>query len=496
MDKLRIFDTTLRDGEQSPGCSMRIDEKIEIARQLEKLNVDVIEAGFAVSSQGDWDSVKAVAETVKNCAVCSLARANAADIDAAAAALSGAARSVIHIFLATSPLHMQYKLKMSPERVLEKIRESVRYARNLAAEVEFSAEDASRTERDFLKKVCETALLAGARTLNMPDTVGYRAPQEMYGLVRFLRENVAGIEHAVISAHNHNDLGMAVANSLAMVSAGARQVECAVNGIGERAGNCALEEVVMAVKTRAAYFGVETRIDTREIYRASSLLASVVGTRIPANKPVVGANAFAHESGIHQHGVLANPETYEIMSPADVGIPENKIVLGKHSGKHAFSEHLKDMGYHVSDGEIAALFVEFKALADKKKYVSDQDIAALLTGGGKARDLAFVLADFQIASQKGAARAEIALLTGGQTKRGASAGDGPIDAAFRAIDAIAGREFELESYDAQSVTGGNDAQGVTSVRLRSDGQTASGRGVSTDVVESAILAYLDAINKI
>ncbi len=495
--KIKIFDTTLRDGEQSPGCSMTIGEKLEVAAQLERLNVDIIEAGFAVSSPGDFESVREVSRIIKNCGVASLARAARGDIDAAYDALKNAAAPRIHIFLATSPLHMEYKLKMSPETVLEKIADSVKYARSFIPDIEFSAEDASRSDREFLAKACSVAVKHGATTINIPDTVGYCTPQEMHDLIRYLMNNVAGAEKVTFSAHNHNDLGLGVANSLSMILAGAGQVECTVNGIGERAGNSSLEEIVMGLATRPHFYEAKTDIVTTEIYKACRLVSNITGVKIHPTKPIVGANAFAHESGIHQHGVLAKRETYEIMSPESVGIPENRIVLGKHSGKHAFSEHLKLMGYDLPDDKLPEAFNAFKVLADKKKYVSDKDIEALLSTGVKTQlPRRCALENFSISCSKGTASASLILRVENDFITHSANGDGPIDAAFNAVNQALKTEYVLSDYNVTSVTGGNDALGESMVRLSYGGVTAVGRGVSTDVIESGILAYIDAVNKL
>ena len=497
MRKIKIFDTTLRDGEQSPGCSMHISEKLEVALQLERLKVDIIEAGFAVASPGDFESVKEVSRAIKNCAVASLARASTGDIDAAYGALKYAAAPRIHVFLATSPLHMEYKLKMSPQTVLEKIADSVKYARGLVPDIEFSAEDASRSDREFLAKACAVAIKNGAATINIPDTVGYSTPQEMYDLIKYLTANVDGAEKAVFSAHNHNDLGLGVANSLAMALAGAGQIECTVNGIGERAGNASLEEIVMGFATRPHFYGAETGIDTHEIYRTCRLIAGITGVSIHPTKPIVGANAFAHESGIHQHGVMNKRETYEIMSPQSVGIPENRIVLGKHSGRHAFAEHLKDMGYTLDETEVNEVFAEFKLLADKKKFVSDKDIEALLSSGIKSRtDRKYALGGFNINCSKGVASATVTIVYDNTHVTQAAHGDGPLDAAFNAVNAALKTGYVLTDYNVRSITGGNDAQGESAVKLSYGGSAAAGRGVSTDVIESGILAYIDAVNKL
>jgi 2-isopropylmalate synthase len=478
---------------------MHINEKIELALQLERLGADIIEAGFAASSPGDFDSVRTIAQRIKNCRVASLARALAADVDKAYEAIKDAAAPRIHIFLATSPLHMQYKLKMTEDEVLSRIAESVKYAKSKVFDVEFSAEDASRSDRGFLKKAFEAAVKAGATVINMPDTVGYCTPGEMYDLARFVKENVKGADKVDLSAHNHNDLGLAVANSLAMVEAGITQVECTVNGIGERAGNASLEEIVMGINTRPYLYNAETRVNTKEIYKTCKLVSNIIGVNIHPTKPIVGGNAFAHEAGIHQHGVLAKKETYEILSPESVGIPENKIVLGKHSGKHAFYEHLKEMGYRDINGErLQELFDEFKRLCDVKKSVSNRDIEALLSNKSLEKNLKYTLENFVINCKKGNAYAAVSIRCGdNEIKTEIQDGDGPIDGAFRAVDKIVGRNFMLSDYGVQSVTEGKEALGESYVRLSlENGASVIGRGVSTDVIESGILAYVDAVNKL
>ncbi|MDR1940591.1 MAG: 2-isopropylmalate synthase [Clostridiales bacterium] len=499
MRKIKIFDTTLRDGEQSPGCSMHINEKIELALQLERLGVDIIEAGFPASSEGDFDSVAKIAEKIKNSAIAGLSRALISDIDKAYGAVKKSQSPRIHIFLATSELHMQYKLKMTRQEVLRRIEESVKYAKAKVFDVEFSAEDASRSDRAFLAEAFSTAIRSGATVVNIPDTVGFCTPTEMYDLVRFLKENVGGAEKVDFSAHNHNDLGLAVANTLAMVEAGITQAECTVNGIGERAGNASLEEIVMGINTRPYLYNAETRINTREIYRTCKLVSNIIGVNISPTKPIVGANAFAHESGIHQHGVLAKRETYEILSPEAVGIPQNKIVLGKHSGKHAFSEHLADMGYADIDGDaLQKLFDEFKRLCDVKKSVSNKDIEALLSNKAVVQNVKYSLENFIISSRKdGQGYAAVSIKCGGEIKTAIETGDGPLDSAFLAVEKIVGRSFVLSDYGVQSVTEGQDALGESYVRLAAPGgESVIGRGVSTDVIESGIKAYIDAVNKI
>ena len=496
MTTIKIFDTTLRDGEQSPGCSMNLQEKIEVARQLEKLGVDVIEAGFAIASPGDFQSVKTVAETVKNARVASLARALTKDIDRAYEAVKGAVSPRIHTFIATSPIHMEYKLKMKPDDVLAQAVEMVKYAKAYCADVEFSAEDASRSEPEFLYRVFEAVIAAGATCINVPDTVGYSMPEEFGALVKSVKENVRGIEKVDLSVHCHNDLGLAVANSLAAIRAGATQAECTINGIGERAGNAALEEIVMAIATRQDFYGFTTNIDTKQIYNSSRLISAITGVPVQPNKAIVGKNAFAHEAGIHQHGVLANKKTYEIMTPESIGLPENAIVLGKHSGKHAFCERLKDLGYVVDDQRINESFERFKELADRKKEVSDLDLRALVELEQFEIPVDYEFDSFVINSgNKMTATAVVKLVHDEQTIEEAATGDGPVDAAFNAIERCIGESFTLEDYIVRSVTGGKDAQGEVVVKLSKDDKNVKGRGLSTDIVEASVKAYIDAINR-
>ncbi len=496
MTTIKIFDTTLRDGEQSPGCSMNLQEKIEVARQLEKLGVDVIEAGFAIASPGDFQSVKTIAETVKNARVASLSRALKKDIDRAYEAVKGAVSPRIHTFIATSPIHMEYKLKMKPDDVLAQAAEMVKYAKSLCFDVEFSAEDASRSDPEFLYRVFEAVIAAGATCINVPDTVGYSMPEEFGALVKGVKENVRGIEKVDLSVHCHNDLGLAVANSLAAISAGATQAECTINGIGERAGNAALEEIVMAIATRQDFYGFTTNINTKQIYNASRLISAITGVPVQPNKAIVGKNAFAHEAGIHQHGVLANKKTYEIMTPESIGLPENAIVLGKHSGKHAFCERLKDLGYMVDEQRIDESFERFKELADRKKDVSDLDLRALVELDQFEIPVDYEFDSFVINSgNKMTATAVVKLIHDGQTVEEAATGDGPVDAAFNAIERCIGESFTLEDYIVRSVTGGKDAQGEVVVKLSKDDKNVKGRGLSTDIVEASVKAYIDAINR-
>lgn len=495
---IKIFDTTLRDGEQSPGCSMNLKEKIEMAKQLERMKVDVIEAGFAISSPGDFTSVKTIAETIKDCSVASLARTATKDIDRAWEALSGAVAPRIHTFIATSPLHMEYKLQMTPDEVYERSVEMVKYAKKYCSDVEFSAEDATRSDLKFLAKVIEGVIKAGATVVNLPDTVGYTTPDECYNFFTTLREYAPSMDKIIISAHCHNDLGLGVANTLAAIKAGATQVECTINGIGERAGNSAMEEIVMALHTRKDVLQAETRIVTTEIMRASSLLSRITGVKVQPNKAIVGENAFAHESGIHQHGVMKNKETYEIMSPETIGIVDNNnMVLGKHSGKHALKNKVKELGYDMSDSDIDTLFAKFKELADKKKQVYDRDIEALISKEAVQVPKTYELNSFVINSGNSITSTAVLNMTKeGRAIEKVSRGDGPIDASFKAIAKIVGMNLKLEDYQLQSVTEGVDAQGDALVKISNgDGVIYAGRGLSTDVIEASIRAYINAVNK-
>ena len=493
---VRIFDTTLRDGEQAPGCSMNISDKVRVARQLEKLGVDVIEAGFAIASPGDFESVQAVAAAVEKPIVASLARAVKVDIDRAWEAVKGAKRPMIHTFIATSDIHMEHKLKMSREQVLERAGEMVAYAKSLSGYVEFSAEDASRSDLDFLCQVLETAIANGADVLNIPDTVGYSTPTEMAAIITHIKQNVKGIENVIISVHCHNDLGLGVANSLASVMAGAAQVECTINGLGERAGNASLEEIVMALTTRKDLYQAEHNIDTKQIYPTSRMVSGTTGQHVQVNKAIVGENAFAHEAGIHQHGVLANRMTYEIMTPESVGISGNKMVLGKHSGKHALADRLSNMGYNLSKDTLSDVFDEFKKLCDTKKNVDDRDLEALVSEATHTESQFYRLERFETTSgNQIESKAIVALSLDGDLKESASTGDGPVDAAFKAIEQISGKAFKLQTYRINAVTEGEDAMGMVDVTMEIDGKNFKGRGVSTDIIESSIRACLDALNR-
>jgi 2-isopropylmalate synthase len=497
-NKVIIFDTTLRDGEQSPGMSMNLREKIEMAKQLERMGVDVIEAGFASSSPEDFGSVKSIADTIRNCTVTSLARASVSDIDAVWDAVKGAANPRIHLFLATSDLHMEYKLKMSRDEVLEAAAEMTKRAAGYCPDIQFSAEDATRSDMDFLEQVVRAVIKAGATTINLPDTVGYTTPDEHEAFFREIRRRVPELDGIVASAHCHDDLGLAVANSLAAVRGGARQVECTINGIGERAGNAALEEIIMALYVRKNQFGVIANIDTTEIVKSSSLLTRITGVKVQPNKAIVGDNAFAHEAGIHQHGVLAKAETYEIMTPASVGLKESNLVLGKHSGKHAFRDRVNELGYSLSDAELAEAFKRFKILADRKKRVYDKDIEAIVAKESVQVPKTFSLGSYVINSGNTiTATATVSMFRDGKQTEKVSRGSGPIDAAFKAINKIVGRQLELDDYQINAISEGEDAQGDARVVLKSEkGRTFSGRGLSTDIIEASVMAYINAVNKI
>ncbi len=497
MDKIIIFDTTLRDGEQAPGASLNQKEKLDIAFALEELGVDAIEAGFPVSSEGDFNAVKLIAKEVKRPIVCGLARALAKDIDFAYQATKPAKHPRIHVFLATSKIHMRYKLKKAENEILRLARKAVAYARNLCDDIEFSPEDASRTEREFLYRVVETVIRAGAKTVNIPDTVGYAEPQEFGNLIRSIRENVPNIRNTVISVHCHNDLGLAVANSLSALKNGARQVECTINGIGERAGNASLEEIVMGLKVRTDTFSLRTSLNTKAIYKTSKLVSKLTGFVVAPNKAVVGLNAFRHESGIHQDGVLKERSTYEIIRAEDVGFKVEGLVLGKHSGRHAFKERLRRIGYKINEKELDDAFKEFKLLADKKREVFDDDIIAIIQENieGKAPET-WSLNSFLISSGSHVKpSAKIALSSKGRLFEETASGDGPVDACYKAIEKIIRLKFPLLDYSIQSLTRGEDALGEVSVRLRAKASEVFGRGSSTDIVEASIKAYLQAVNK-
>ncbi len=493
-----IFDTTLRDGEQSPGVSLNVREKLEIALQLAALNVDVIEAGFPIASPGDFAAVREIAREVRGPVIAGLARANREDIDRAWEALRQAERPRIHTFIATSDIHMKYKLKKTREEVLEQAVAAVKYAKQYTPDVEFSAEDASRSEFDFLCKVIEAAIEAGATVINIPDTVGYAIPFEFGEFITRIRERVKNIDKVILSVHCHNDLGLAVANSLAAVESGAQQVECAVNGLGERAGNAALEEIVMGLYTRRSYYDCETAIKYDEIYRTSKLVSSLTGIPVQPNKAIVGKNAFLHESGIHQDGVLKERQTYEIMNPQLIGLSQTNLVLGKHSGRHALRERLAELGYILKDDELERAFVRFKNLADRKKEITDLDLEAIVKNEIKIAPELYQLSYLHISSGTTVVpTATVGLKRNGGTLEDAACGDGPVDAAFKAVDKIVGiQNLSLTEYTLSAITGGKDALGEVVVRVDYQGRTFVGRGVSTDIIESSVKAYLNAINKV
>ena len=498
-DRLVIFDTTLRDGEQSPGASMTREEKIRVARQLEKMRVDVIEAGFAAASPGDFEAIRAIAETIKESTVCSLARANEKDIQRAGEAIQPAARKRIHTFIATSPIHMEKKLRMSPDQVVEQAVKAIGWARQYTDDVEFSAEDAGRSELDFLCRIFEAVIKAGATTINVPDTVGYNFPNQFAETIRQLIERVPNSDKVVWSVHCHNDLGLAVANSLSAVLAGARQVECTINGLGERAGNASLEEVVMAVRTRPDIFPVETRIETTQIVPASKLVSQITGYPVQPNKAIVGANAFAHESGIHQDGVLKHRETYEIMRAEDVGWTQNKLVLGKHSGRNAFKSRLAELGVVLESEEaLNSAFARFKELADKKHEIFDEDLHALISDEAVTPAQEHYKLNYsQVCSETGEVpHSRVTLTVGGQELNAESDGSGPVDATFKAIEKVVQSGGELLLYSVNAITTGTDAQGEVTVRLSKGGRVVNGQGADTDIVVASAKAYLNALNKL
>lgn len=497
-DRIIIFDTTLRDGEQSPGCSMNLDEKLRMARLLDEMGVDVIEAGFPIASQGDFEAVSEIAKILQNAVVCGLSRATKKDIQAAGDALAPARQKRIHTFISTSPLHMKYKLQMTPEAVLEAVAESVTFARDFTDDVEWSAEDGSRTEDDFLCQCVETAIKCGATTINIPDTVGYAVPEEYARQIRMLIERVPNMDQARLSVHCHNDLGLAVANSLAGVAAGARQIECTINGIGERAGNAALEEVVMAMRTRADKIPYHNNIKTEMITKISRTLSNTIGFNVQPNKAIVGANAFAHESGIHQDGMLKNAQTYEIMTPASVGLTRSELVLGKHSGRHALKSKIEELGYELGDNAFQQLFQRFKDLADKKKQVFDDDIIALIEDevGTQADTIKFVSLQVQ-AGSTGPQTAELCVTIEGEKKCTKVEGKGPVDAIFGAIRELVPHEgARLQLYQVHAITGGTDAQAEVTVRLEEDGKTVNGQGTDADTLVASARAYIHALNKL
>lgn len=497
-DHLIIFDTTLRDGEQSPGASMTQEEKVRIARQLERMRVDIIEAGFPAASNGDFKAVKAIADTIKDSTVCGLARAIKGDIDRAGEALKNANSARIHTFIATSPVHMEKKLRMSPDQVLEQAVKAVKWAREYTDNVEFSPEDAGRSNIDFLCHILEAVIKAGATTLNIPDTVGYTMPEQFGKLVQTLRERIPNSNKAIFSVHCHNDLGLAVANSLSAVMNGARQVECTVNGLGERAGNASLEEIVMAVRTRQDVFPCETLIDTTHIVPASKLVSGITGFPVQPNKAIVGANAFAHEAGIHQDGVLKHRETYEIMRAEDVGWGANKLSLGKHSGRNAFRNRLAELGIELESEEILnATFIRFKELADKKHDIFDEDLHALVSDETMSLQEHYKLLSLTAHSETGETPyAKIVIAEGGKELRAESDGSGPVDATFRAIEKIISSDTELQLYSVNNITSGTDSQGEVTVRLQKSGRIVNGSGSDIDIVTASAKAYLSALNKL
>jgi 2-isopropylmalate synthase len=498
-DRVIVFDTTLRDGEQAPGASMNLSQKLQVAKALAALGVDVMEVGFPVASPGDFKAVEAISRQVEGPVICALARAHRPDIDAVLKALAPASRRRVHVFLATSPIHREHKLRMTQAEVVRVATGAIEYARERCDDVEFSAEDAARTEPDFLVEVVERAIEAGATTINIPDTVGYAVPSHFAAIIENLRAKVRGIDRVVLSVHCHDDLGMAVANSLAALQAGARQVECTVNGIGERAGNCSLEEVVMALRTRHDFFGLRTGIRTQQLCSASRVVAGATGFHVARNKAVVGQNAFAHESGIHQHGMINHQQTYEVMRPEDVGFKSTNLVLGKHSGRHALNARLHDLGYQLEPEQIDKVFEELKRLADKKKEIYDGDLDALLVGlfhNGTARR--WELASLNAVSGTGTPpTAAVSLLTrDGRKLDEAATGDGPVDAVFKCIERITGVKARLRDFTIASVSAGEDAQGEVIVVVEHEGRTYRGRGLNTDIVLASAEAYLEVVNRI
>ncbi len=498
-ENIIIFDTTLRDGEQSPGASMNIEEKLRIAHQLERLNVDVIEAGFPIASDGDYEAVKKIAKTIKGPQIAGLSRSSNMDIDRAWDALKYAGeRGRIHTFIATSDIHMKFKLKMSEQQVLDAAVAAVTLAAGYTPNVEFSAEDAVRTQLPFLAKVIKAVIEAGATTVNIPDTVGYTIPSEYFDMISYLKKNVSNIEKAIISVHCHNDLGLAVANSLAAVQAGARQLECTINGIGERAGNCSLEEAVMTLRTRHDILPYTTNVVTEQIIPSSKLLSTITGIHVQPNKAIVGINAFAHEAGIHQHGMMMDKSTYEIMTPESVGLNQNKLVLGKHSGRHAFIDRLKKLGYDLSKEEIQKAFVRFKTLADLKKEIFDEDLDAIVADEVLRVPETYKLEQMNVSSGSFAApTATVAMEINGKVKRTAVMGDGPVDATFKAIKKLTKSKAKLLNFSVGAITGGTDAQGECSVRLQSaEGREVLGQGAHPDIIVASAKAYVNALNKL
>ncbi len=497
IELIRIFDTTLRDGEQSPGFTMNAEEKLVMAQQLAKLGVNTIEAGFAAASPGDFESVREIGHSIKGPLIVSLARTRLEDVDAAAEALKGSPHWGIHTFVASSPLHMKYKLQQEPEDVLQGAVKAVEHARSFTDNVEFSPEDATRSEPEFLVRMCSETVRAGATIINIPDTVGYTTPQEMYELIERLKNEVYHADEITFSVHCHNDLGLAVANSLAAVRAGARQIECTINGIGERAGNASLEEIVMALRVRREFHKLDTAINAQEIYHASRLLTQLTGIPVQPNKAIVGANAFAHEAGIHQDGVLKNPLTYEIMTPESVGIKASSLVLGKHSGRHALADRVRELGYELSTSELNRVFQEFKRLADLKKTVYDEDIEALITQTTSVGAGRYKLRSMNVSSGTNTVpTATVEMEIDGDIKREAHFGDGPVDAALNTIKALTGSRCKLTQYKVNAVTGGTDAQGEVSVTIEDDGRSATGRGTDLDIIMASAKAFVSALNRL
>ena len=497
-NRIRIFDTTLRDGEQAPGCSMTLSEKLRVAKALSELRVDIIEAGFPAASPGDFESVREIAERNFGPTICGLARCNPADIEKVYEAVKGAENHRIHVFVATSAIHREHKLKMAKEEIIRSAVGAVKLAREFVDDVEFSPEDASRTELAYLAEVVTAAIEAGATTVNIPDTVGYTVPAEFDRLFRYLKDNVPNIDDVVLSVHCHNDLGMAVANSLAAVHAGARQIECTINGIGERAGNCSLEEAVMAIRTRAEFFGLETGIDTTRLYPTSRLVSNITGMHPPRNKAIVGENAFAHEAGIHQHGMLQHASTYEIMRPEDVGISKSNLVLGKHSGRHAFRDRLVELGFELDEFETNRAFQEFKRLADKKKDIYDGDLESIVMNAGSASSGPWTLKSLEVQTHTDQPATAAITLIGedGAEVSDSAHGDGPVAAAFQALEHVTGVELVLRNFELHSASIGEDAQGEVTVTVEHDGQSFRGRGASVDIVEAGVRACLEVMNRI
>ena len=494
---VRIFDTTLRDGEQAPGCGMTAEEKLRVAHQLEKLGVDIIEAGFPISSEGDFQSVKIIAEKIRGCEIAGLCRANFNDIDRGWEAVKGAEYPRIHTFIATSDIHLKHKLRKSRDEVLEIISTAVKHATHYTDNVEFSCEDATRTDLDYLCKAVDVAVRSGAKIINIPDTVGYTVPEEFAHIIRTLKERVSGLDNAVLSVHCHNDLGLAVANSIAAIKEGARQVECTINGLGERAGNASLEEIVMGLKVRNDRNPYTTRINTEHLYPTSRLVTQVTGVSVQPNKAIVGANAFAHEAGIHQDGVLKERITYEIMNPEDVGIPSNKLVLGKHSGRHAFKDRLEEYGYFLEGDALEQAFKKFKDLADKKKYVFDEDIEALISEEFvRSSDFYKLISANYSGGSDMHPVATVKLLIDGNEVTVSESGDGPVDAAYQAVSKATGLSPVLETYVVASITEGIDAQGEVTVRVADEGIITQGQGANTDIVVASVKAYINALNKL